>query len=858
MIQKYLINIFFIIGLGHAMSQTPTNQDCLGAIPVCQNIYTQNNSFSGEGNFPNEITGGCLENGELNDVWYTVNVVSSGNLNFSINPNNNFDDYDWAVFNLTNATCNSLNASNLVSCSYSGTPGSTGPTGGTSQTSADPFDSPFNAQIPVSAGETYVINISNWSSTQNGYTLNFTNSTASIFDNQPPSIQNIVTVPNCGDSQIILEFNENITCSSINSSDLALIGPNGPISLNSISSPECNSGANYSNTYTLNLNESLQHTGTYNLSLNGLVTDICGNSSINDTLNFDIENLTLTVDTISSDCSQENGAATINVLGGTGNYNFSWSHDGSVTTQTDNSLFSGDYTVSVSDNNGCLNSINFQIDNNQSLEIVANVSEEINCFGDNNGEAFVTIMEGNGPYSFFWDDPSNQVAITAFNLGPGTYSVSVTSADLCTETAFVTINEPEELIVNTNNDTLICFGDSLVLFANAEGGNPDYIYSWGNGIGAGQSHTIFPSINTTYSVFVVDDNGCVSDPEEFNVNLNTPLVVNSTVDSYICNNSSITLSANGSGGNNGPYSYLWTPGGFTSSEITVSPNETTTYSVIISDDCNSIPDESQTTVNILPVPEIDIFSEDTFGCPGLQSNITFNGDSDAISSYQWLVNNSFYSTDQDINLELGNSGCYDIEVSVTDTFGCINDYISDCYIEVYPIPNSSFRHLPDSATILNPYFTFIDQTEDAESWEWNFGDGNESTLTNPFHVYADTGSYNVQLITTNEYGCTDTVVSIVNVDYLFNLYVPNSFSPNDDGFNDIFLPKGDGFELDSYEIFIYDRWGELVFTSDDINIGWDGTFKKQPLPQGVYTYLISLINYNGDDRNRTGIVTIIR
>ncbi|MEO0404879.1 MAG: hypothetical protein AAF193_08410, partial [Bacteroidota bacterium] len=166
--------------VGHLFGQVPTNQDCDGAIAVCQDIYFQANSFSGEGNYPNEINGfnSCLATGELNSVWYTFTVQQSGDLCFTIFPNSNLDDYDWAVFDLTNANCNDIfTGGNLeVSCNYDplgGLSPATGPNGSTGIG--------FEPCIPVVVGETYMVNISNFSSSQFGYTLDFTASTAVIF-----------------------------------------------------------------------------------------------------------------------------------------------------------------------------------------------------------------------------------------------------------------------------------------------------------------------------------------------------------------------------------------------------------------------------------------------------------------------------------------------------------------------------------------------------------------------------------------------------------------------------------------------------------------------------------------------------
>ena len=154
---------------------TPTNQDCLGAIVLCNNIYNQTNSFSGTGNVANEINGStsCLASGEKNDVWYTFKVNNTGNLNFVITPNNNTDDYDWALFNLTNGTCAQIytSPSLLVSCNYSATVGPTGAVVGPNLSSQGAGGTPFNALIPATVGQVFYLTIGNFSGTQSGYTL---------------------------------------------------------------------------------------------------------------------------------------------------------------------------------------------------------------------------------------------------------------------------------------------------------------------------------------------------------------------------------------------------------------------------------------------------------------------------------------------------------------------------------------------------------------------------------------------------------------------------------------------------------------------------------------------------------------
>ena len=233
----------------------PTVQDCPAAIAICQNVYNQTISYSGTGSIGNEINpaNSCLANGERADVWYTFTVSVSGNLNFTITPNTLTDDYDWAVYNLTNATCSDIynNAALNVSCNFSSTSGTTGPTGGSALNSQGAGGTPYNAQLSVVAGQTYVINVSNFSQSANGYSIDFGASTASIFDNIPPQLQSVNAASTCGGSQLSLNFSENILCSTIQNNDFTITGPGGPFTVNSWSSLTCTSGATYANNVVL-------------------------------------------------------------------------------------------------------------------------------------------------------------------------------------------------------------------------------------------------------------------------------------------------------------------------------------------------------------------------------------------------------------------------------------------------------------------------------------------------------------------------------------------------------------------------------------------------------------------------------
>jgi gliding motility-associated-like protein len=277
-------------------SQIANEQDCLGAIPVCQTTYVQNQVYTGEGNYPNEINPAnsqCSFNsaGEKNGVWYAFTVQSSGSLCFSITPANPNDDYDWDLFNLTNATCADIftDPTLEVSCNHNGQPGITGANG-----IAGVQNEPC---INVNAGEKYTLYVSRFNQTQAGYTLDFTASSANIFDNIPPTIQSI---DYCGGKVITIYTDESILCSSLDAADFVFTGPGGPYSVTKVSGPFCQQGAAFDNPIQVYLDKEPQ-VGLFQLDLVGTITDYCGNAAaqtsitVENTMSmeFEIENFCL-------------------------------------------------------------------------------------------------------------------------------------------------------------------------------------------------------------------------------------------------------------------------------------------------------------------------------------------------------------------------------------------------------------------------------------------------------------------------------------------------------------------------------------------------------------------------------------
>lgn len=412
------------------LAQQP-EQDCVNSIPVCQNTFAQQNSYSGPGNNTAEInpTTSCLGGGELNSVWYTMTIQADGFLNFSITPNNPTDDYDWAVFNLSNATCEDIydNPALEVSCNFSGNTGNNGITGPNGQTSGT-GSAQNEEEIPVFAGETYMINVSNFSSTQSGYTLDLTNSSAAIYDDVPPVIANIEGTVLCGDDEVTFSFSENVVCDKVDVSDFSLVGPGGPYTINSVSGANCQLGNDFEKTYTLTFSPPVSSGGTYNLVLVGEAEDLCANQAIfPDSLSFEIVAIDLSAESTPDTCNLGVGTATVNTPSGTGPYNYTWAPEGGSAATATN-LTAGTYNVTVTDQlGGCPQQIEVTVDNIPPPEADFSVKPDNISYLDPTGH-FTNLSSGATNWAWNFGDGSPTVneedPVHEFP-GPGQYVVQL-------------------------------------------------------------------------------------------------------------------------------------------------------------------------------------------------------------------------------------------------------------------------------------------------------------------------------------------------------------------------------------------------------------------------------------------------
>lgn len=263
-------------------------------------------------------------------------------------------------------------------------------------------------------------------------------------------------------------------------------------------------------------------------------------------------------------------------------------------------------------------------------------------------------------------------------------------------------------------------------------------------------------------------------------------------------------------------------------------------------------DSTTTTVTISPKPSVQFTSNDTLGCEPLCISFSDGSSiaSGTISSYFWNFGDNTTDTTQNpahcFTTDLiASPEQFDITLTVTSDSGCVTVLSKNNNITAYPKPVANFTITPVEASVTTPDIVVTDATIGASYWHWDFGDGSvqyDTTLASDSisHFYSDTGTYTITLIATSQYECKDTAYQnpIILPDFTF--YVPSGFTPNGDGKNDTFCPVG--LFIGKFEMTIYDRWGNFVFYTDDVNKCWEGPVNNgsETTLQDIYVYVIKV------------------
>lgn len=476
------------------------------------------------------------------------------------------------------------------------------------------------------------------------------------------------------------------------------------------------------------------------------------------------------------------------------------------------------------------------------------------CAGQATGEIHVTnalAVEFSIDNGSTWQVDSFFVGITA-----GNYTVCSRSALGCLVCQNVVISDPAAVTLVVSPDLTICENGSTDLVASATTGTV-FEYHWDFTASLANTQTVTPSVATSYNVYATNEFGCSSAVETINVTVNPPLAGTISPLSSVCPGFSANLLATASGGDGGPYQFEWSTGTIntdpTDDAIVVTPNATTTYSVIISDACESTPIEFFVDVVVLPVPEPSylILSEDQCE-PGIFV-INNTTDPNFSQSIVWVVNGVEVFVDQEtITTEAYNAGTYDLEMTVTSPDGCITYSMFEDVLTVAPVPIAGFTYSPNPPTMFNTQVLFNNSSTGATSYEWTFDQGapSSATVENPSTIFPDgtVGLYDVQLIAISDLGCADTALISVQVYPEVILYAPNSFTPDGDEHNQSWFVFIEGIDIYDFELTIFNRWGEVVWVNKDPNQGWDGNYNGLPVQDGTYTWFIRTRDLLDDEK----------
>ncbi|HOS46994.1 MAG TPA: PKD domain-containing protein [Bacteroidia bacterium] len=633
-----------------------------------------------------------------------------------------------------------------------------------------------------------------------------------------------------------------------------------------------------------------------------------------------------------------NGGATgsISTTGNNGNpvYSFLWNNG--QTTATAQNLIAGTYTVTVTDAIGCTASASYSISEPTALNSNITNTTGVSCQA-NDGQATVSASGGVGPYIYLWNNGVTSANCTGLSLG--NFTVTVTDNHGCTSIKTGSLSAIPSLTIAANSNPTICIGQSTTLSIVPSGGKTPYSYLWSNSAAAPNT-TVNPIMSQNYSVTVTDANNCTA-TYTYSVTVNPPLTNHALGTTGVCSGTPTSLNVT-AGGGNGNYTYLWS-NGITSASQIVSPTSTTTYYITVSDLCGTPSKLDSVTITIYDFPVINITTTPSSGCMPLEVAFSNNATIASGSTYTWDLGNGTLSSSSNPIETYSDSGHYDISLSITTPQGCTSADTILSAVKSFFVPIVDFDYSPDKGCMpLEVTFSDQSQTTAGSAYNWSFGNGEESSIENPVEIYTDSGYYDISLtvstsegctssdtafkaitsystpvadfsyspltptimlnpvyfvdhsagvidhwnwtlgdssitstdinpvhsfmveadydivlIVSNNYLCSDTIVKTISVKNDFSFFIPKAFSPNEDGTND-FLEMS-GFNFGEFDFKVYNRMGQLMKESTN-NPLWDGKDRNgNLLPEGVYVYTIKLReNLKKRPHEYQGTITLIR
>ena len=563
--------------------------------------------------------------------------------------------------------------------------------------------------------------------------------------------------------------------------------------------------------------------------------------------------LTVSLTQINVNCNGfATGSITANPAGGQGPYTYQWSNN--QVSQTVSNLLAGSYNVLVTDNLGCTVSATATITQPQAPILLQESHVNVLCFGNNTGSINLSVSGGTSPYTYSWSNSATTQDIQ--NLIAGIYNVSVTDANGCIAVMSINVTQPAfPLTVGYTVTNVSCFGyTDGAIDVTPQGGTGPFTYFWTTGQFTQDLNNIPPG---QYIIAITDANNCVSAAQITVTQPLAPLSATITqvpVSCYGYNDGQLT--ANTIGGT-APYSYVWTPTGQTGSIASALASGNYIVNITDANGCTATATDVLTT----PPPFIASFTvSDNIVC--LPSTVTFTNSSIGnFSTALWTFSNGLTYSANQFNVDFNTIGCVDVTLLITNTNGCTADTTISNAVCVVPGPTAAFTTASPDIDFVTGGIDFINNSQNYTGSLWQFGDGGSSTQDNPSYFYpaSTIADYNVMLVVYDANGCADTAYNVVQSNDVVRLTVPNAFTPNGDGLNDVFTPViSNSDQVKYYRFEVYNRWGQLIFESNKPGEGWDGKFKGKLSQFGAYNWKVSYDVPNQDSINANGHVTLVK
>jgi gliding motility-associated-like protein len=502
------------------------------------------------------------------------------------------------------------------------------------------------------------------------------------------------------------------------------------------------------------------------------------------------------------------------------------------------------------------------------------LSSEVSCIL--NPVQFNDSSLSSTPLTYQWDFDNGftstlQNPTTTYN-SVGVYDVSliVTSQNGCKDT--VELPAPLNVLpppVASFSHNTNCFNNTIDFIQNSTGGS---IYSWNFGDPGSSldvssleepSWTYPDSGSYTVTLIVNPGTSCMGTISNI-ISLNLPLIPTLSAPPGECiYSNSFNLSPAGSYMGNGTFSWNFGSHATPSSSSNENPSNivfdtTGTFPVSLSITENGCTANLNTTINVYPKPEAFFEITTVTGCALNPVHFIDDSQSDTPLTYLWNFGNGSSSTVQDPFVTYADSGHYTISLEITTTHGCKDTFEFGTPLIVFPSPVAGFHIDPTYTSIFAPDVTMTDLSIGASACEANWGDGFITSVCSMIHTYTTAGTYQLMQQVLNTYGCYDTANAQVIIDDNYLFWLPNAFTPgNLDGTNDDFKPKAIG--IYDYSFMIFNRWGEKLFETTDLEEGWNGIYKGNLCSNDVYVYKINFRDKKLNNQHEyIGRVTLVR